>query len=180
MRGREQLLAAVAQELMLISRHQLASATRGTLERSAYLMLNRIDATGPMTARELAAALHLEISTVTRQVAAMLRENVVERIPDPSGGQAKRLRITATGVAQLTADRELYRTRPAPPAASREREHRTAAGQPLAPGRLIRPIFQPIESLPRNSSRKDRPWYTSRRVTGPRRSRKRMCESIDL
>lgn len=110
MRGREHLLAAISQELTLVSRHQLARATQGVLERSAYLILNRIDATGPMTARELADALQLEISTVTRQVAAMLRENVVERIPDPSGGTARRLRITKTGATRLTADRDRYRT----------------------------------------------------------------------
>ncbi|MFL6121053.1 MarR family winged helix-turn-helix transcriptional regulator [Actinophytocola sp.] len=110
MLGREHLLACVSRELTLISRHQLAKATGGVLERSAYLVLNRIDATGPMTARELADALRLEISTVTRQVAAMLREDVVERIPDPAGGQARRLRITATGAARLAADRERYRT----------------------------------------------------------------------
>jgi DNA-binding MarR family transcriptional regulator len=110
MRGREHLLGAISRELTLISRHQLASAARGVLERSAYLMLNRIDATGPMTARELADALQLEISTVTRQVAAMLRDDVVERIPDPAGGQASRLRITETGATRLSDDRERYRT----------------------------------------------------------------------
>lgn len=110
MRGREHLLEAISRELNLISRGHLASRARGILERSAYLLLNRIDATGPMTARELADALQLEISTVTRQIAAMLRENVVERIPDPAGGLASKLRITPTGEAHLTADRELYRT----------------------------------------------------------------------
>lgn len=110
MRGREHLLAAMSRELTLISRHQLVNASRGVLERSAYLMLNRIDATGPMTARELADALQLEISTVTRQVAAMLRENVVERIEDPDGGQARKLRITPTGAAHLATDREHYRS----------------------------------------------------------------------
>jgi DNA-binding MarR family transcriptional regulator len=47
---------------------------------------------------------------VTRQVAAMLRENVVERIPDPAGGLASRLRITETGAARLSEDRDRYRT----------------------------------------------------------------------
>ncbi len=110
MRGREHLLEALSRELTLVSRHQLVTAARGVLERSAYLMLNRIDVTGPMTARELADALQLEISTVTRQVGAMLREDVVERIPDPSGGPARRLRITETGAMRLAADRERYRT----------------------------------------------------------------------
>jgi DNA-binding MarR family transcriptional regulator len=110
MRGREHLLEAISRELTLVSRHQLNTATTGLLERSAYLMLNRIDVTGPMTARELATALQLEISTVTRQVSAMLRENLVERIPDPEGGLARRLRITSTGAARLSADRGQYST----------------------------------------------------------------------
>ena len=110
MRGREHLLTGIARELTLISRHQVSSTTKGVLERSAYLMLNRIDATGPMTARELAEALQLEISTVTRQVAAMLRDDVVERIPDPSGGLARKLRMTPTGASRLAADRERYST----------------------------------------------------------------------
>jgi DNA-binding MarR family transcriptional regulator len=109
MRGREHLLDAIERELTLVSRHQLATAAKGVLERSAYLMLSRIDATGPMTARELSTGLQLEISTVTRQVSAMLHERLVERIPDPAGGTARRLRITTTGAARLTADRERYR-----------------------------------------------------------------------
>lgn len=109
MRGREHLLDAIERELTLISRHQLATATTGVLERSAYLMLSRIDATGPMTAKELATGLQLEISTVTRQVGAMLRERLVDRIPDPAGGVARRLRITQTGAARLNADRARYR-----------------------------------------------------------------------
>jgi DNA-binding MarR family transcriptional regulator len=109
MRGREHLLDAIERELTLVSRHQLATVSQGVLERSAYLMLSRIDATGPMTARELAEALQLEISTVTRQVGAMLRERLVERIPDPAGGPARRLRMTSTGASRLTADRRRYR-----------------------------------------------------------------------
>jgi len=110
MRGGEHLLGHIERELTLVSRHQLATTARGVLERSAYLLLSRIDATGPMTARELADALQLEISTVTRQVGAMLRDDLVERVPDPAGGQARRLHITPTGATRLAADRERYRT----------------------------------------------------------------------
>lgn len=110
MRGREHLLDEIERELTLVSRHQLAAVAAGVLERSAYLMLSRIDATGPMTARELAGALQLEISTVTRQVAAMLRDDLVERIPDPAGGLARQISITETGAARLDADRVRYRT----------------------------------------------------------------------
>jgi DNA-binding MarR family transcriptional regulator len=108
-RGGEHLLDAIARELTLVSRHQLATATAGVLERSAYLVLSRIDATGPMTARELSDALQLEISTVTRQIGAMLRANLVARVADPDGGLARRLHITPKGATSLSADRERYR-----------------------------------------------------------------------
>jgi DNA-binding MarR family transcriptional regulator len=110
MRGREHLLADMERELTLISRHQHTRVAAGVLERSAYLMLSRIDVTGPMTARELAEALQLEISTVTRQVGAMLRDDLVERVADPAGGAARRLRMTPTGATRLAADRDRHRT----------------------------------------------------------------------
>jgi DNA-binding MarR family transcriptional regulator len=109
MRGREHLLSHIERELTLISRHQLAATAAGVLDRSAYVMLNRIDATGPMTARALAGALQLEISTVTRQVGAMLRDHLVERVPDPAGGLARLIRITPTGATRLATDRDRYR-----------------------------------------------------------------------
>jgi DNA-binding MarR family transcriptional regulator len=110
MRGRERLLADLERELTLIGRHQLVRVATGSLDRSAYLVLCRIDATGPMTARELADALRLEISTVTRQVGAMLRDDLVERVADPAGGTARRLRITPTGTTRLATDRDRHRT----------------------------------------------------------------------
>lgn len=70
---------------------------------------SRLEADRPLTAREVADALQLEISTVTRQVGAMLRAGLVERIPDPDGGLARRLRPTRIGLRRLAADREVYR-----------------------------------------------------------------------
>ncbi|MER8185817.1 MarR family transcriptional regulator [Kitasatospora sp. NPDC094015] len=96
---------------MLIGRHQAMAALRTTgpadrLERSAYTLLSRIEAEGPMTIGGLAEAFSLDASTVNRQTAAMLRQGLVERIPDPDGGLARKLRITDEGLRRLHADRD--------------------------------------------------------------------------
>ncbi|WP_018656289.1 MarR family transcriptional regulator [Actinomadura flavalba] len=104
-------LSTLERELMLLGRHAAIGAVRdgastGRLERSAYLLLRRIDAEGPLTIGQLAAAFGLDVSTVNRQTAAMLRSGVVERIPDPDGGMARKFRITAEGARRLDRDRQ--------------------------------------------------------------------------
>ncbi|WP_158884766.1 MarR family winged helix-turn-helix transcriptional regulator [Amycolatopsis anabasis] len=108
------MLERLEQELMLIGRrHLLVPKDRdaGRLDRSAYILLNRIDADGPMTIRELTEAFGLDTSTINRQTAALLRCGLVERIPDYDCGPARKLRITAEGARRLAADRDCYRDR---------------------------------------------------------------------
>ncbi|WP_119295459.1 MarR family transcriptional regulator [Streptomyces sp. YIM 130001] len=97
-------------ETMLVGRHShlASSRTRNDdvrLDRSAYVLLNRIDVQGPMSISELSAAFRLDASTLNRQTAAMLRSGVVERIPDPEGGIARKFTITEEGRRRLDADR---------------------------------------------------------------------------
>jgi len=106
-------VANIERELMLIGRYMVMTATtRGgavdgeqRLERSAYLLLSRIEAEGPMSIGQLAEAFGLDTSTINRQTAAMLRARVVERVADPEGGLARKLRVTDHGLARLHADR---------------------------------------------------------------------------
>src|SRR5262245_12317882 len=98
-------------EVMLLSRHAFLSAPRSRgrgnrLDRSAYVLLTRLQAQGPMSIPELQDAFGLDASTLNRQTAAMLRSGVVERIPDPDGGIARKFRVTAAGTERLDADRE--------------------------------------------------------------------------
>ncbi|WP_424805821.1 MarR family winged helix-turn-helix transcriptional regulator [Rhodococcus sp. 27YEA15] len=93
-------------ELTLLSRyHALAQRTDLELERSAFLLLGRLELQSPMSLKELARAFSLDVSTVNRQVAALLRQNLVERVSDPEGGTARKIRPTDTGLAKLHADR---------------------------------------------------------------------------
>ncbi|WP_280400122.1 MarR family winged helix-turn-helix transcriptional regulator [Nocardia carnea] len=95
-------------ETMLLGRHSLNAHLRRPdhLERSAYLVLSRLSIEGPMSIGELAEAFGLDTSTVHRQTAAMMKTDLVERIPDPAGGVARKFRITTEGERRLRADRE--------------------------------------------------------------------------
>ncbi|MFB4421138.1 MarR family winged helix-turn-helix transcriptional regulator [Streptomyces sp. QL37] len=97
-------------EAMLLGRHLQPGASRarrggGHLDRSAYTLLSRIRMEGPMSIGQLSDAFGLDASTLNRQTAAMLRAGLVERIPDPDGGIARKFRITGAGEDSLDAER---------------------------------------------------------------------------
>lgn len=101
----------VEYEQMLLSRHGLVGQGGGRrrdggLERSAYILLSRIRVQGPMSIGELSEAFALDVSTLNRQTAAAMRAGLVERIPDPAGGMARKFRITAGGEHALDEERE--------------------------------------------------------------------------
>ncbi|GAB2826820.1 MarR family winged helix-turn-helix transcriptional regulator [Actinocorallia aurea] len=100
----------IDREITLLGRHALlgppGSKGRGNrLDRSAYLILMRLEDQGPMSVTELQDAFGLDQSTLSRQTAAMLRAGAVERIADPAGGLARKFRMTPEGVQRLQADR---------------------------------------------------------------------------
>ena len=97
-------------ETMLLGRymHLVSPRARGMtdwLDRSAYVLLSRIQVQGPMSIGELKDAFGLDTSTLNRQTAAMLRIGIVERVPDPEGGIARKFAITAEGESRLAEDR---------------------------------------------------------------------------
>lgn len=100
-------------ETMLLSRHGYLFGSRARtadwhLDRSAYILLSRIQMEGPMSIGQLSDAFGLDASTLNRQTAAMMRAGVVERIPDPEGGIARKFRITREGEKSLNDDRARY------------------------------------------------------------------------
>ncbi|TMR28300.1 MarR family transcriptional regulator [Nonomuraea zeae] len=95
---------------MLIGRYkELAAASAAPAERrlersSSYILLSRLES-APMSIGQLAQAFSLDASTVNRQTAVLLREGLAERIPDPEGGMARKLRITAEGLRRVGEER---------------------------------------------------------------------------
>lgn len=101
-------VAALERELLLLSRHATLVTTDAVtprLDRSAYLLLTRLELSGAMTLKELADELRLDVSTVNRQTAAMLEKGLAERIPAEDDSSSRRYRPTTEGLARLRADR---------------------------------------------------------------------------
>ncbi|MGI9824993.1 MarR family winged helix-turn-helix transcriptional regulator [Agromyces sp. Marseille-Q5079] len=100
-------VADIEYEQMLHSRYTIAQHRPANgLERSAYLLLSRIHAEGPKSIGELSEFFRLDTSTVQRQTSAAMRAGLIERIPDPHGGIARKFALTKTGLASLTEVRE--------------------------------------------------------------------------
>ncbi|WP_328592576.1 MarR family winged helix-turn-helix transcriptional regulator [Saccharopolyspora elongata] len=60
---------------------------------------------GPLRAGEIAAALCMSPSTISRQVAVLVGSGLIERRADPDDGRASLLAATATGRRMLDAER---------------------------------------------------------------------------
>ena len=69
------------------------------LERAAYRLLAALVVEGPRRSGALAALVHSDPSTVSRQVAALVRVGYLERVADPEDGRATLVAATALGQA---------------------------------------------------------------------------------
>jgi DNA-binding MarR family transcriptional regulator len=74
---------------------------RNTMDRAAYLLLNRLDKEGPMGVKALAAGMGIDSSTVTRQVAPLVDTGLVKRTSHPEDGRAVVLQLSPRGKARL-------------------------------------------------------------------------------
>ncbi|CAA9291971.1 MAG: hypothetical protein AVDCRST_MAG41-4440 [uncultured Corynebacteriales bacterium] len=95
----EQLATAVGTLMRLM--HPLKAAVRdgapgGGHDRSAVLLLFPL-MHGPCRPGALAELSHADPSTISRQVAELVRRGLVERQPDPADGRASLLAVTEAG-----------------------------------------------------------------------------------
>ncbi len=104
------LLEQLEYELMLLARHALRPHHRReeVLDRSAMVLLSRLENVPPMTLKELAAALRLDGSTVHRQVAALLRTEMLAYAPNDGGEVARRVAPTGAGIGAMKATRSIH------------------------------------------------------------------------
>lgn len=74
--------------------------------KSAWLpLLMKLAEEGPQRAGKTAASLCMSPSTISRQVAVLVRSGLIERRADPGDGRASLLAATATGRRMLDAER---------------------------------------------------------------------------
>jgi DNA-binding MarR family transcriptional regulator len=78
-----------------------AQALEAKLDVTAYPLVSMIAWRGAMRPSELSAALHLDKSTVSRQIDAAARLGLLERAPDPADARAVTVRLTAAGTARM-------------------------------------------------------------------------------
>ncbi|NUS12332.1 MAG: MarR family transcriptional regulator [Streptomyces sp.] len=82
---------------------------RNSMDRAAYLLLNRLDREGPMGVKALAEAMGIDSSTVTRQVAPLVDTGLVKRTSHPDDGRAVVLAVSPRGRARLDDVRDSRR-----------------------------------------------------------------------
>lgn len=81
------------------------------VDRATYLLLVHLVSDGGRRASALAEAVHSDPSTVSRQVAQLVRLGLVERVADPADGRATLLVATAEGRRVFTENRRLRNER---------------------------------------------------------------------
>ncbi|PLS07308.1 MarR family winged helix-turn-helix transcriptional regulator [Neobacillus cucumis] len=97
-------LEMIELELAILLRRTTSVTTNkkiGTLDRSAYLLLRRIANKGAVGVKVLAGEFQLDISTVSRQAAALEQKGFLYKIPDPLDGRAYSFEITELGKKEL-------------------------------------------------------------------------------
>ncbi|GIG58789.1 putative HTH-type transcriptional regulator YxaD [Longispora fulva] len=88
---------------------QLIKPQDDGLERPAYILLGMIDTDGPVRLTTLAGLAQLNLSTISRQVAALEAAGMVERDADPADGRASLVRVSEQGHAVLEHNRGKWR-----------------------------------------------------------------------
>jgi len=81
------------------------------VDRATYRLLVHLVKDGARRAGAVAVTLHLDPSTVSRQVAQLVRLGLVERVADPADGRATLLVATAEGHRVFDENRQMRNRR---------------------------------------------------------------------
>jgi DNA-binding MarR family transcriptional regulator len=82
----------------------------GSADRSAHALLMTISHAGPMRLSDLATAVHVDASTVSRQAAQLVAEQLLVRQPHPEDGRASVVALTESGRAVVASLMERRRS----------------------------------------------------------------------
>ncbi|OAS17731.1 MarR family winged helix-turn-helix transcriptional regulator [Paenibacillus oryzisoli] len=96
-------------ELGIFIRRFIAATTNkkvGNLDRAAYLLLHQISTHGSAGVKALAEEFQLDISTISRQTAALEQKGYLYRIPDPQDGRAYSMQLTDAGTEELALNKQ--------------------------------------------------------------------------
>jgi len=106
-------VAAVAESVIRLMRSfgrrraQVLAAKAHDVEWSAQMVLRCLANAGPLRSSEVAEHVHADPSTVSRQVAALVKDGLLERRADPEDGRASLLVLTDKADAVLKEHDEI-------------------------------------------------------------------------
>jgi DNA-binding MarR family transcriptional regulator len=86
---------------------QFLSAARDDVDWSAHMLIAALAGHGPMRAGALAEAVHSDPSTVSRQVAPLVKDGFLERHADQQDGRVSVLAATAKGMRVYAAHQQV-------------------------------------------------------------------------
>ena len=84
------------------SKARLLAAASDNIDSANQVLLRTVASEGPMRASALATSVQSDLSTVSRQVAALVTRALLERRADPVDGRASLLVVTEAGHAVIT------------------------------------------------------------------------------
>lgn len=88
------------QKLMLAARYA-APTVRTGLDSVTYPVMFAVHQQGPVGISDVAATVHSDVSTVSRQVSTLVTHGLLEKKPDPSDGRATLVSLTDSGQLAL-------------------------------------------------------------------------------
>jgi DNA-binding MarR family transcriptional regulator len=105
----ERALTQVARAVLHLGVPQHALAEGKALDKSGYWLMVRVSEHGPVRLSELAEAVGLDLSTVSRQMRDLVHEGLITKVPDPHDGRASFLSLSPRGAAVLESVSEARR-----------------------------------------------------------------------
>jgi DNA-binding MarR family transcriptional regulator len=95
-------IQSIEYEIALLVRLITAYSPRlGMLDRSEYMLLSVLEETSPLAINALAEHLMLNLSTASRQIAALEAKKYIKRSPDIKNGRISLVEVTPDGLEIL-------------------------------------------------------------------------------
>jgi DNA-binding MarR family transcriptional regulator len=122
----ERALLRVARSIFRLRVPEHALAEGEVVDRAGYWLMIRVSEQSPIRLSELADAVELDLSTVSRQMSDLVSKGLVTKVPDPHDGRASLLSLSDRGAAVLESVSEARRQVLAEVTADWSEEERTA------------------------------------------------------
>lgn len=94
---------AVLHGLLTVGRLLRQGGAHVSLDPGTFWVLKTIADHGPMRVTDVAGAVNLDPSTVSRHVTQMQQSGLIDRTPDPDDGRAQLVAVSAEGSQKLEA-----------------------------------------------------------------------------